>query len=43
LMVLNLLMDWLVGSIPILGDFFDFAYKANKQNLELMGVKTEKT
>ncbi len=42
LMVINLLVDWLVGSIPVLGNIFDFVYKANERNLELMGIKPEK-
>ena len=32
-MLLNLGIDSTVGSIPILGDFFDFAYKANAKNM----------
>jgi hypothetical protein len=35
-MTLNILIDALIGSIPFIGDLFDFAYKANKRNLELM-------
>jgi len=35
-MVLNLLIDFLVGSIPVLGDLFDVAWKANVQNLSLL-------
>jgi hypothetical protein len=35
-MVLNVLVDALVGSIPILGDLFDFAFKANMRNVRLM-------
>ncbi len=29
-------LDWLVGSIPILGDAFDFWYKPNMRNLRLL-------
>ena len=35
-MVLNIIIDAAVGSIPILGDLFDFAFKANQRNLKLM-------
>lgn len=35
-MVLNLVLDWLVGSIPLLGDLFDFGFKANRRNLILL-------
>ena len=32
-MVTNIAADTLVGSIPLLGDAFDFAFKANQKNL----------
>ncbi|MEO6732943.1 MAG: DUF4112 domain-containing protein [Ferruginibacter sp.] len=35
-MTLNILLDALVGSIPILGDIFDVAFKANQRNMKLM-------
>ena len=35
-MVLNIVIDSLVGSIPILGDIFDVAFKANQRNVTLM-------
>ncbi len=35
-MTVNILIDALIGSIPIIGDMFDFAYKANNRNLKLM-------
>ncbi|RYF90674.1 MAG: DUF4112 domain-containing protein [Chitinophagaceae bacterium] len=35
-MVLNVLVDTLFGSIPILGDFFDIAFKSNVKNMRLM-------
>jgi hypothetical protein len=34
-MVLNTLLDLVVGIVPILGDLFDFAFKSNTRNLEL--------
>jgi hypothetical protein len=35
-MTLNILIDALIGSIPILGDIFDIAFKANMRNMRLM-------
>lgn len=35
-MVLNVVIDALFGMIPILGDIFDIAFKANMRNLKLM-------
>lgn len=35
-MVLNALIDSLVGAIPVLGDLFDFAWKASAWNLALL-------
>jgi hypothetical protein len=35
-MVLNVLLDTLVGAIPVLGTIFDFAYKANDRNVRLL-------
>lgn len=35
-MVLNITLDALVGSIPVLGDIFDVAFKANQRNMRLM-------
>lgn len=35
-MTLNILIDALVGSIPLLGDIFDVAFKANQRNMKLM-------
>lgn len=32
----NLLLDWLVGAIPLVGDLFDFGFKANRRNLDLL-------
>jgi len=33
---LNIFIDALVGSIPILGDLFDVAFKANERNMKLV-------
>lgn len=35
-MVLNVVIDTLVGAIPILGDIFDVAFKANQRNMKLL-------
>ena len=35
-MVLNVIIDGLVGSVPVLGDFFDFAWTANTYNIKLL-------
>lgn len=36
LMVLNIILDFTIGSIPIIGHIFDFYYKANTRNLNLL-------
>lgn len=35
-MLANLMLDWLLGSIPVLGDLFDVGFKANRRNLTLL-------
>ncbi|OWY64046.1 hypothetical protein B7486_49460 [cyanobacterium TDX16] len=35
-MVSNILLESVVGTVPIVGDWFDFAWKANVKNLELI-------
>lgn len=35
-MVMNVIVDSLVGAIPMLGDLFDFAWKANNYNIILL-------
>lgn len=35
-MILNLLIDTSVGSIPVVGDWFDVIWKANQRNIELL-------
>lgn len=32
----NVVLDAVIGSIPILGTIFDFAYKANERNMRLL-------
>jgi len=35
-MLLNLLLDVVVGTIPVAGDLFDMAFKANLRNVDLI-------
>ncbi|MCW5956658.1 MAG: DUF4112 domain-containing protein [Pyrinomonadaceae bacterium] len=35
-MAFNIGLDYLVGMIPFIGDAFDFVWKANKQNMDLI-------
>lgn len=35
-MVGNVLLEFAIGTIPLIGDLFDFAFKANRRNLRLM-------
>lgn len=35
-MVLNAGLDLLTGAVPVLGDLFDMAFKANRRNLDLL-------
>ena len=35
-MIGNLILDWAIGSIPLLGDLFDVGFKANRRNLTLL-------
>ena len=35
-MVFNILLDTVIGAIPILGNVFDFAYKSNERNVALL-------
>lgn len=34
-MILNVILDTVVGSVPILGDLFDFAFRSNLKNARL--------
>ena len=38
-MAFNIGLDYVVGSIPVLGDAFDFFWKSNKQNMELIRTR----
>lgn len=35
-MALNIVLDASIGSIPVLGDVFDIAFKANNRNMKLL-------
>ena len=35
-MALNIFIDALFGTVPVLGDIFDVAFKANQRNMKLM-------
>lgn len=35
-MLFNVFVDWLIGLIPLVGDIFDIAYKANRRNINLL-------
>ncbi len=35
-MIINMLIDTTIGAIPVLGDIFDFVWKANKRNANLL-------
>lgn len=37
-MLLNVLIEFLVGTVPVIGDLFDAAWKANLRNLRLLGI-----
>lgn len=35
-MAFNVALEWIVGSIPLIGDIFDFTFKANLRNVRLI-------
>lgn len=35
-MAVNVALDALVGTVPVLGDLFDFVWKANQRNVQLL-------
>jgi len=35
-MAANVAIDALIGAVPVIGDLFDFGYKANRRNLQLI-------
>lgn len=40
-MLMNLGVDALVGAVPVAGDLFDVAWKANKKNVRLLRARHE--
>lgn len=42
-MVGNLALDTTVGAVPLIGDLFDMAYKANQRNLRIVIEHLERT
>lgn len=40
-MVLNILLETVVGSLPVVGDLFDAAWKANAKNLALLEIHVD--
>lgn len=38
-MAFNIGLDYIVGMIPFVGDAFDFVWKANKQNMDLIRTR----
>lgn len=41
-MAVNILIDWLPGLIPVVGDLIDVAYKSNLKNLKLLERAAER-
>src|SRR3954468_21301083 len=41
-MLLNLIIDWLIGIVPIIGDVLDVGFKANIRNAKLLRSALEK-
>lgn len=37
-MLANIAIDLVIGAVPILGDVFDIAFKANTRNLAILGI-----
>jgi hypothetical protein len=35
-MLLNVVLDTVIGAVPVLGDLFDIGYKSNMKNVELL-------
>jgi uncharacterized protein DUF4112 len=38
----NVGVDFLIGSVPVVGDLFDFAWKANRRNARLLEAHLNK-
>ena len=35
-MLLNIGVDWLIGSIPVIGDLFDFGFRCHQRNARIL-------
>ena len=42
-MAANVGVDALIGSVPLIGDLFDFAFKSNRRNIDLLRRHLERT
>ncbi|MFA7388152.1 MAG: DUF4112 domain-containing protein, partial [Thiohalobacteraceae bacterium] len=42
-MMMNILLETVIGTIPVFGDLFDFAWKANERNMALLDTQLQKT
>jgi hypothetical protein len=40
-MIANVALDAIVGTVPLLGDLFDAAFKSNVRNLRLLGISAD--
>lgn len=40
-MAWNIFIDWLIGLIPLIGDIFDVAFKANSKNIRIIMAYVE--
>lgn len=41
-MTSNIGLDLLIGAVPLVGDVFDFGFKANRRNIQLMRTHIER-
>ena len=37
-MIRNVVLDGAIGLVPVLGDFFDFAYRSNRRNVQMLAL-----
>lgn len=42
-MLFNVLIDWLVGLVPLVGDIFDIGFKANRRNIAILKKQIDKS
>ena len=42
-MIANVMLDGLVGAVPLVGDAFDVAFRANRRNMDLLRAHLGKT